>query len=324
MGAKEKLFRQKLANQIEKLLTHSEAVFGNEKLTHEWVEEMVEESQELIARLTIFKFLHQLPEDANLEIEFLEMSESEKEPEQNSNIPNYGDEILKEINEFESSEAIDVELSSQPLTQEQPTPPVADEVAIEATVVKEDDKPAEAETPKEIEEIAVAEAEAKKGVEETVEEVIEKEPNPVQVPEPKNMHEEEKDTEPMKEVAPEVTTAKETSSSEKEEAPKFDDTVKEINDMVAPTEPSLAEKLSAKSIKKLAESIALNERFLYSNELFNGNMEAFKRALNELDHIASLEDAKRYLEVQLKEEYQWNMDTETVQNFISLVERRFV
>ena len=92
---------------------------------------------------------------------------------------------------------------------------------------------------------------------------------------------------------------------------------------MANTEPSLADKLSTKSIAKLADSIALNERFLYSNELFNGNMEAFKKALSELDHIASLADAKRYLDVQLKEEHSWNMDSETVQSFISLVERRF-
>jgi hypothetical protein len=108
-----------------------------------------------------------------------------------------------------------------------------------------------------------------------------------------------------------------------ESKPENEDKPAEINDLVANPEASLAEKLSRKSIGKLADSIALNERFLYSNELFNGNMEAFKRALTELDHIASLDDARRYIEVQLKSENDWEMDSKIVQGFISLVERRF-
>jgi hypothetical protein len=52
-------------------------------------------------------------------------------------------------------------------------------------------------------------------------------------------------------------------------------------------------------------------------------MEAFKRALNELDHIASKEDAQRYIELQLQVENNWSMESETVQSFITLVERRF-
>ena len=98
---------------------------------------------------------------------------------------------------------------------------------------------------------------------------------------------------------------------------------KEINDTVAPNHTSVADKLRANTIQKLAESIALNERFLFSNELFNGNMEAFKRALTELDHIASLADAERYINIQLKEENQWNMESETVEKFITLIKRRF-
>ncbi|MFT5878650.1 MAG: hypothetical protein ACI8SA_002520, partial [Dokdonia sp.] len=99
--------------------------------------------------------------------------------------------------------------------------------------------------------------------------------------------------------------------------------ITEINDSMALSETSLADKLRSKSIKKLADSIALNERFLFSNELFNGNMEAFKRALNELDHIASKEDAKRYIALQLQVENNWKMESDTVQSFITLVERRF-
>lgn len=247
MGTRERLFRQKLANQIEKLLTDSEVVFGSEKLSEEWLITMLEHTHELSSQLAIYRFLHELPENVDLQVEFLEMEEEESESKkEEKEIPSYGDEILKEIDEFESQEAVDV----KPIEEEP-------EVVVEEAPVAE-------------EEVETVESEDVSSIEE--------EPNEPQ----------------------------------------------EINEAVANKEPSLADHLRKKSIQKLADSIALNERFLYSNELFNGNMEAFNRALNELDHIASKEDADRFINVQLKENNEWDMDSETVLNFISLVERRFV
>ena len=245
MGTREKLFRQKLADQIEKLLTQSEKVFTTEKLSKEWMDSMVADTQELTRSLNIYQFLHELPENESLQIEFLELDEKETESKSTTVTPSYGDEILKEIDEFDTQEAIDIE-------------PV-----------------------------------------EEITEVI-SEPELVQ--------------EKTIEIIEDPVESKTSKSEEK---------VAEINDLIANNDTSLAEKLRKKSIKKLAESIALNERFLYSNELFNGNMEAFKQALNELDHIASLEDATRFIEIQLKEQNGWKMESEIVQGFITLVNRRF-
>ena len=258
MGTREKLFRQKLADHIEGLLTQSEKVFTSEKLSSAWLESMLKETQELTGVLTIYQFLHELPEDENLQIEFLEMAEKEAEAKKEPEVPNYGDEIMKEIDEFDTQIAVDVE-----------------EVSEEVDIT----------------------------IDQKVDQIKEVDSQPIPVK--------------GKEIEAEVEEV------ETEDVPAPEETGAEINDLVANKDASLADKLSKKSITKLADSIALNERFLYSNELFNGNMEAFKRALNELDHIASLDDAKRFIEVQLKEENNWNMDSEIVQGFISLVERRF-
>ena len=98
MGTRERLFRQKLANQIEKLLTDSEVVFGSEKLSDEWLKAMLEHTQELSSQLAVFRFLHELPENVDLQVEFLEMEDEEAESnKEEKDIPSYGDEILKEI-----------------------------------------------------------------------------------------------------------------------------------------------------------------------------------------------------------------------------------
>ena len=79
MGTREKLFRQKLADQIESFLTKSEKVFSSEKLSGEWLEEMLSQTQELTSKLTVYKFLHELPEDETLQLEFLELEDQTTE-----------------------------------------------------------------------------------------------------------------------------------------------------------------------------------------------------------------------------------------------------
>lgn len=267
MGTREKLFRRKLANQIEFLLNKSEKVFTSEKLDEDWLNSMLEETQGLTRALNIYQFLHDIPADSKLQLEFLELNELETQEPNEKEIPSYGDEILKEIDEFESQESVEVFEVEEPVEA-----PIKEEK--EADVIAEP------------------------------------------IPEPP-----QEKPEPVVTVVKESPVEKPAAVTKKKNKPQVP--TKEINDSVPSAEPSLAEKLSGKSIKKLAESIALNERFLFSNELFNGNMEAFKRALTELDHIASKDDADRYINVQLQKENNWNMDSDTVQRFIQLVDRRF-
>lgn len=294
MGTREKLFRQKLANQIEAVLTSSEKVFSTEKLDQKWIETMLKETQELTSALTIYQFLHELPENESLQVEFLELKEEDaKNPVKEAS--SYGEEILKEIDEFESQEAEEVFVTEETEPEEiQVAEPVI------APPVEEKEEPQKEEKVMEVAEVETPEMDTAP----MEEEVLPVEPEITSVPEAPKAEEKNNESE----VAAMLTE---------------EEKVKEINDSVALSETSLADKLRSKSIQKLAESIALNERFLYSNELFNGNMEAFKRALNELDHIASKEDAQRFIELQLQVENNWDLESETVQSFIALVERRF-
>ncbi|MGK0285713.1 MAG: hypothetical protein ACI9GM_000753 [Salibacteraceae bacterium] len=282
MGTREKLFRQKLANQIETLLTNSEKVFSTDKLDKKWLKTMLKETQKLTSALTIYQFLHELPENTKLQVAFLELDEQEVSKEK-PQTPSYGDEILKEIDEFESHEAEEVFVTEE----------LKERVEIVKADFQEKKSPAETQpenTP--IEATIIPEKEVEpKAAEAAIEES-------------------------------KVSIKQEKAETSTKEVPEKEN-ITEINDSMALSETSLADKLRSKSIKKLADSIALNERFLFSNELFNGNMEAFKRALNELDHIASKEDAKRYIALQLQVENNWKMESDTVQSFITLVERRF-
>lgn len=88
--------------------------------------------------------------------------------------------------------------------------------------------------------------------------------------------------------------------------------------------PTLGDKVSRSRLHDIKKAIGLNEKFLYANELFGGDMNAFKQAVDELNHVDTEGDANRLLNEELADKYHWNDEDETVIAFKSLVSRRFV
>ena len=78
-----------------------------------------------------------------------------------------------------------------------------------------------------------------------------------------------------------------------------------------------------KRVGDLKKAMGINERFLYANELFGGDMNAFSQAIQELNHISSQEDANRMIDEQLAPKYRWDEESEVTEHFRNLVARRF-
>jgi len=86
---------------------------------------------------------------------------------------------------------------------------------------------------------------------------------------------------------------------------------------------SLADKVGTQPLNDIKKAIGINERFLYANVLFNGDMGAFSRAVEELNHLESILDATRLMDEELSSKYHWDEEDETVIAFKTLVSRRF-
>lgn len=89
------------------------------------------------------------------------------------------------------------------------------------------------------------------------------------------------------------------------------------------TKPTLGDRVSRQKLNDIKRGIGINERFLFANELFNGDMNAFSRAVEELNHVESELDANRLLDQDFSAKYRWDEESETVVAFKSLVSRRF-
>jgi hypothetical protein len=103
------------------------------------------------------------------------------------------------------------------------------------------------------------------------------------------------------------------------------DSLPDLNEQYAENEDnSLGDQLNKLAISDLLPAIGLNERYLYANELFDGELEEFKSQLTILNEFNSIEEAKTYFNNDLSKKLNWNSENEFVKALEQLIERRFL
>lgn len=87
----------------------------------------------------------------------------------------------------------------------------------------------------------------------------------------------------------------------------------------------LSEKLSAQPVKDLTRSMAINDRLLYTNDLFGKDNNALNAALKQLNDLGSMDNAQPVLE-EFAEKHDWTEEekVDTAMAFIKLVRRRYL
>ncbi|MFC5270489.1 hypothetical protein [Adhaeribacter terreus] len=124
---------------------------------------------------------------------------------------------------------------------------------------------------------------------------------------------------------PPVTTATPSPASQpdvklyekfKTEKPNLNETLKK------PETPNLADK-DTRKIESLKESISINQRFSFINELFNGENLEYYEAIQILDAKPDAESAKHFLLEELAAKHNWVKKEEHLNKLLRLIERKF-
>ena len=167
--------------------------------------------------------------------------------------------------------------------------------------------PVEIENQEEIREEPVSEEQAQEQI--PVEEIVEPATQPVEI---------------VQEVTPEA--APEVVQEKTEE--KIDIQEKKILGEQFVKEPSLNDRLAAtahheskikgKPVTKIKSAIGLNDRFLYTRELFGNESSKFETTVDHLDQLNNLHEAVDYL----SKNFQWTKNEASLK-FMELVKRRF-
>lgn len=85
---------------------------------------------------------------------------------------------------------------------------------------------------------------------------------------------------------------------------------------------SLAAKLAKQRIESLNSAIGINEKFLFTNELFDGNTEQFLQTIDDLNNCSTLDEANTKLSV-VAQKRKWELEEEPYQKLQSLLKRKY-
>jgi len=86
-------------------------------------------------------------------------------------------------------------------------------------------------------------------------------------------------------------------------------------------ETSVADRMQKQQVIDLRQAIGINEKFLFINELFNGDMGRYNKAIDELNDLKTQQGINTYL-LELKVANQWSEENEAYLKFKSLLERK--
>ncbi len=164
--------------------------------------------------------------------------------------------------------------------------------------------------------------------EEVVPPIVEKVPEPVveSIPEPEIESISEPDVEksPVEETVPEPMNEEEAASTQQTNYDLFsgssDNAIAER--FQAKEETSIAEKMQKSHFSNIREAIGINEKFLFINELFNGDMGRYNKILDDINGLTTKQGVDTYL-FELKIQFQWANDSEAYNRLVELCERKF-
>ena len=95
-----------------------------------------------------------------------------------------------------------------------------------------------------------------------------------------------------------------------------------LNDKLQKEQTTLADQLNKQKVSSIKDTLTINQRFMFVNELFEGNSEAFGNLLDRIEGCDSYREALVAIE-NSKQEFDYDMESEAAQELVSLVARRF-
>ncbi|MGY6563043.1 MAG: hypothetical protein ACXITV_13150 [Luteibaculaceae bacterium] len=272
------------------------------------IEDLVSSSRELYERLVVLRFLAYEKND------FVQKSEDSVETKLHEDVAE-AEESEEFIEDNASQEEVSVDLSfSFNLTEE--SEPEKESVEVEFNPFSLGQTTAEDSTT--VEPTDDGSAEKKIEPEVQKEEVT----LPTQV--------EAEVSEPQKSSTVEVTKQTVTITQETSENKTTVDIEKNsvtLNEKFAnrvTLQETIALKHEKAAITDLKKAIGINQRFAFINNLFKGKAEEFNSAIDKLNNLQDTLEAFEFVQRELARKYDWDFELPVVQEFLELVERRYM
>ena len=117
-------------------------------------------------------------------------------------------------------------------------------------------------------------------------------------------------------------TEDENVSTQGEQADSGED-VRTVNDQHAQEVPTLAEVHEDKPIVSIKTHLSINQKFMFINQLFEGNSSDFNKVIDFLDNCNSQVEAMEFINNNYLKKNNWKKDAPEVQAFIDVVAKKY-
>ncbi|MEY4703431.1 MAG: hypothetical protein RIR96_1328 [Bacteroidota bacterium] len=98
----------------------------------------------------------------------------------------------------------------------------------------------------------------------------------------------------------------------------------ELNESLKTVKKEVSDVLQDSPIKDLKKAIGINDRFLFINELFQGDENMYERSIKTINGFSIFPEAEYWIRRELKTKLGWDDKNEIVRQFDGLVKRRFL
>lgn len=86
---------------------------------------------------------------------------------------------------------------------------------------------------------------------------------------------------------------------------------------------SVAEKLQQSKIDDLRTVIGINQKFLFMNDLFEGEKSHYDNVIDKINSLQSKNEVINFIDNEIVSKYNWDEGDESVQAFRALIDRKF-
>ena len=107
----------------------------------------------------------------------------------------------------------------------------------------------------------------------------------------------------------------------------FTDDLPTVNDLlkneIIGNQTPLSDLAFSRPIKSIVDGVSLNQKFVFIGRLFEGDINAYNKAVEELDNCLNFGEAKNLMNKALATKYNWIMAAEEANDFLEVVGRKF-
>ncbi len=122
----------------------------------------------------------------------------------------------------------------------------------------------------------------------------------------------------------ELPTTEGISEETEDDIPESDEeTAKTLNDTFEVEAKTLADIHEEKAITSIMDSISINHKYMFLQELFDGDNEAFSKAIEEVEACNSFDESVEMLVQSYAKEYEWDMNSDEVKELLKVIFRKF-